>query len=169
VIYAGTASKTLAPALRLAWLVLPRRLVEPVAEAKLLADRNSSAFDQLAFAEFITSGAYDRHVRRARLVYRRRRERLVEALQRHVPDVHFSGAAGGLHAILELRPGSDEDAVVGAAARRGLALIGLQSFRADPNRPDDHGPALAIGYATPPDHAFTTAVSRLVATLTDRP
>src|SRR6201999_2993752 len=93
VIYGGTASKSLAPGLRLGWLVLPAGLVDEVIAAKLRTDRNSSNFDQLALAEFIISGSYDRQVRRARLAYRRRRDVLATTLRRQAPGVRISGIA----------------------------------------------------------------------------
>jgi GntR family transcriptional regulator / MocR family aminotransferase len=162
VIYAGTASKTLAPGVRLAWLVLPSHLVDEVAAAKALADRNSSAIDQLTFAELIASGAYDRHVRRARLAYRRRRDRLVAAL----PRARIAGISAGLHALVELD--EPEHDVVARAANHGLAVEGLDSYRV-PGAGDAgvarHGPALVVGYATPPEHAFTSALARLSAVL----
>ena len=77
----GTVSKTLAPGVRLGWLVLPARLVDAVAEAKNLTYSQTSSFAQLTLAEFITSGAYDRHIRRSRLAYRQRRDRLTAAFQ----------------------------------------------------------------------------------------
>ncbi len=174
VIYAGTASKSLAPGLRLGWLVVPAHLVDEVAAAKALTDRHSSSFDQLTLAEFVTSGAYDRQVRRARLAYRRRRDHLVAEVRRHVPQARVTGVAAGLHALLELPAGVDEDDIVArAAARHDLALEGLRPYRADPGPPGSsppgsgpHGPALVIGYATPPEHAFTGAVARLMAVLT---
>ncbi|HUZ22343.1 MAG TPA: PLP-dependent aminotransferase family protein [Streptosporangiaceae bacterium] len=164
IVYAGTASKTLAPGLRLAWLVLPARLVEDVTAAKVLADRQTSSLDQLTFAELISSGAYDRHVRRCRMTYRRRRERLVTELRDRAPAVRMTGVAAGLHAVMELPPGSSEDEVVGRAARRGLALSGLSEFAAADAR---HPPALVVGFAAPPAHAFTTALARLCAVLAD--
>ena len=164
VVYAGTASKTLAPGLRLAWLALPPALVEPLVQAKLLADRQTGAIDQLTLADLIVSGGYDRHIRRLRLAYRRRRDRLLAAIRRRSPDARVSGIAAGLHALVELPPGRGEEEVIAQAARRGLALSGLGSFRlatGPPQRP----PALVVGYAHPPEHAFTAAVARLVAVL----
>ncbi|MDN3359600.1 PLP-dependent aminotransferase family protein [Actinomadura sp. DC4] len=163
VVYAGTASKSLAPGLRLGWLALPAGLVEEVAEAKRLADAHTSTFEQLTLAEFIASGDYDRHVRRCRTAYRRRRDRLVTALRREVPEVRVTGVAAGLHALLDLPPDTDEDAVVARAAGHGLALEGLRTYNPD----DDRGPALVVGYATPPDHSYTGALARLCATLTE--
>jgi GntR family transcriptional regulator/MocR family aminotransferase len=164
VVYAGTASKTLAPAVRLAWLVLPARLLDQVVATKLVTDLHGSSLDELALAELINSGGYDRHVRRARLLYHRRRDRLVAALARAVPDARVTGMAAGLHAVLFLPAGMREADVVASAARRGLALDGMGGFR--PNGVA-HPEALVLGYATPPAHAFTTAVGRLCAALRD--
>ena len=91
VVYGGTASKSLAPGLRLGWLVVPAGLVDEIVAVKDLTDRSTSSVDQLTLAEFIRSGGYDRQVRRSRLAYRRRRDRLVAALQRHAPDVGITG------------------------------------------------------------------------------
>jgi GntR family transcriptional regulator / MocR family aminotransferase len=164
VMYAGTASKTLAPAVRLAWLVLPARLMDQFVAAKLVTDLHGSSLDELALAELIDSGGYDRHVRRARLLYRRRRDRLVAALARAVPDARVTGVAAGLHAVLFLPAGMREADVLASAARRGLALDGMGSFRPPGVA---HPEALVLGYATPPAHAFTTAVGRLCAALRD--
>jgi GntR family transcriptional regulator / MocR family aminotransferase len=164
VAYAGTASKTLAPGIRLGWLVLPAHLVDEVVAAKRLADRNSSAIDQLVLAEFIGSGAYDRHIRRSRLIYRRRRDRLVATLQRQAPRVRISGIAAGLHALVELPGGVREEDVVAHAAERGLHLQGLGDYARGAHT---HSPALVVGYAKPPEHAFTAAVARLAAVLRD--
>jgi GntR family transcriptional regulator/MocR family aminotransferase len=162
VVYAGTASKSLAPGLRLGWLALPERLAVEVAAAKLTAGRLSSSLDQLTLAELIRSGGYDSQVRRARLAYRRRRDRLVSALSRDVPAVRVTGIAAGLHALVRLPAGLMEEEVIAHAEARGLAVQGLAASRAGNQ---DLGSALVVGYATPPAHAFSTAVARLCAVL----
>jgi len=160
VVYLGTASKSLAPGLRLAWLVLPPSLT---AEAtRLSGAQSASVLEQLTLAEFIDSGAYDRHVRASRLRYRRRRDDLVTALTTHAPDVHITGIAAGLHAVLSLPTGTEES-VIHAAAWQGLALYGLSRFR-HPTIPPDQD-ALVVGYGTPSDHTWPAALAALCRVL----
>jgi GntR family transcriptional regulator/MocR family aminotransferase len=154
VVYVGTASKTLAPALRLAWLALPSELVQPVVEAKLLADRHTAVIEQLTLAEFIRSGAYDRHVRRRRLAYRQRRDHLVDSLG----TSRVEGISAGLHALVDLPAGMTEAEAVATAGARGLALEGLDAYRTGQAT---RAPAVVVGYATPPDHAYRAAVTLL--------
>jgi GntR family transcriptional regulator/MocR family aminotransferase len=144
VIYAGTASKTLAPGLRLGWLVPPPRLVGPIAGAKTLADRGSPVLDQLAFADFVARGEFDRHLRRMRPVYRRRRDALLAALRAELPDFEPAGIAAGLHLVAYLPPGLDETTVIDGAAQRGVALYGLAPYRLSRGG----RPGLTFGYAT---------------------
>ncbi|WP_217235112.1 PLP-dependent aminotransferase family protein [Streptomyces sp. AC555_RSS877] len=163
VVYLGTASKSLAPGLRLGWLVLPPSLAAEVVAAKGGVDWSCGVLDQLTLAEFITSGAYDRHVRSARLHYRRRRDALVAELARRAPQVHATGIAAGLHVVLRLPPGTEQGALR-AAAWQGLAVHGLHRYRhpeATVERPD----ALVVGYGTPPDHAWSGALDALCAAL----
>jgi GntR family transcriptional regulator/MocR family aminotransferase len=165
VAYVGTASKSLAPGLRLAWLVLPAELTDEVVAAKARADRTNT-LDQLTLAEFITSGAYDRHLRRSRHAYRRRRDRLVAALHQHAPDVRVTGVAAGLHAVVELPAGHDENHVIASAAQHDLAIETLNGYQRDDT---PHGPALVVGYGTPPEHAFSSAVAKLCAAIRSAP
>jgi GntR family transcriptional regulator/MocR family aminotransferase len=163
VIYAGTASKTLAPGLRLGWLVVTPQLVEDAARAKALADRGSPVLDQLAFADFLASGEFDRHLRRMRPVYRRRRDALVAALQEHCPDLRPAGIAAGLHLIAYLPAGVSEAAVVAAAAARGVAVHGLGPYRLAPGGPG----ALLLGYATLDEPQLERGVRAVAAALAE--
>ncbi|WP_327369407.1 MocR-like pyridoxine biosynthesis transcription factor PdxR [Streptomyces sp. NBC_01217] len=162
VVHLGTTSKSLAPGLRLGWMVLPENLVGEVAEAKGVSDWSSSALEQLTLAEFIASGAYDRHVRSMRLRYRRRRDQLVAVLAERAPGVRISGIAAGLHAVLELPEGS-EPSVMRSAAWQGLALEGFSRFRHPDAAPARD--ALVIGYGTPTDSAWTGALDALCRVL----
>jgi GntR family transcriptional regulator / MocR family aminotransferase len=161
VVYAGTASKTLTPGLRLGWLLLPRRLLDPVVEAKRLAG-DTQALDQLALAELLDSGAFDRHVRRARQRYRRRRDRLLGVLARHAPSLRTLGVAAGLHLVLELPDGVREAEVEALAAERSLALSGLGPYW---HRPEDASQGLILGYAAPPEHAYGQTLAAFAAVL----
>jgi GntR family transcriptional regulator/MocR family aminotransferase len=129
VVTLGTVSKSLAPALRLGWAVVPAELVDDVAAEKNVADRGSSGIDQLALAALIESGRYDRHLRRMRVEYSRRRDTLVEALETHAPQVRLSGLAAGFHAVAHLPGHLDEHEVVRLALERGVRLGGMSTYR----------------------------------------
>ncbi|MFE2040167.1 PLP-dependent aminotransferase family protein [Streptomyces sp. NPDC059477] len=161
VVYLGTASKSLAPGLRLGWLVLPPDLVTEVTDT--LGSSATGVVEQLTLAEFIVSGGYDRHVRAARTRYRRRRDALVAALAVRAPEVTVTGIAAGLHAVLRLPPGTEES-VIRAAAWQGLSVHGLSRFR-HPDAPARSIDALVVGYATPPDHAWAGALEALCRAL----
>ncbi|QES49756.1 GntR family transcriptional regulator [Streptomyces venezuelae] len=160
VVYLGTASKSLAPGLRIGWMAVPPGLLDEVLAVRGRADWTCSALEQLTLAQFITSGAYDRHVRGMRLRYRRRRDQLVAAVGGRVA---VSGIAAGLHAVLDL-PAGTERAVIQAAAWHSLALDGLSGFR-HPEADMPARDALVVGYGTPPDSAWAPTLAALSAAL----
>ncbi|MFJ6048252.1 PLP-dependent aminotransferase family protein [Streptomyces sp. NPDC092307] len=161
VVYLGTAAKSLAPGLRMGWMVVPPGLLEEVLAAKRSTDWACGALDQLILAEFITSGAYDRHVRGMRLRYRRRRDELVATVG---DRVGVSGIAAGLHAVLDLPEGL-ERSVLQSAAWQDLALHGLGRFRHPEAVALPARDAVVVGYGTPSDSAWSPTLAALAAAL----
>ncbi|HEY7260783.1 MAG TPA: PLP-dependent aminotransferase family protein [Trebonia sp.] len=157
VVYAGSASKILAPGLRLGWFAVPEHLSGPMAAAKVAADRGSPALEQLALADLITRGELDRHLRRMRPVYRRRRDALLEALARRLPQLRPAGVSAGLHLVAWLPPHLDEAAVVDAAARAGVGIEGVTPYRISHEGPG----GLIFGYAAVHERAITEGVDIL--------
>ncbi|THA46610.1 PLP-dependent aminotransferase family protein [Streptomyces sp. A1136] len=163
VVYLGTASKSLAPGLRMGWMVVPDALLEEVLAAKGHTDWTSGALEQLTLAEFIRSGAYDRHVRGMRTRYRKRRDAVVAAVSDRASVTGVSGIAAGLHVVLDLAPGMERP-VLQAAAGQGLALEGLSNFR-HPMSDLPVREAVVVGYGTPPDSAWSPTLSALLSSL----
>jgi GntR family transcriptional regulator/MocR family aminotransferase len=158
VVYLGTASKTLAPALRLGWLVLPSALVRAVTEQRLLADHGGPTLEQLTLARLLESGAYDRHVRQARRLNRQRRDALVAAVARHLPGASVGGLAAGLHALVRLGRPLDALALLRACAARSVGVYPLGFAYVEP-RPQDDG--LILGYASLSEPQIEEGVRRL--------
>jgi len=152
----GTVSKSLAPAVRLGWVIAPPALSGAVAEAKLLADRGTSGLDQLALAALLRSGRYDRHLRKMRGVYSRRRGVLIGALGRHAPGVRLTGLAAGFHAVAHLPEAADEDAVVAEALRRSVGLYGMAPFRAIRGAAP---PQLVLGFGLTGERAIEAGIA----------
>jgi GntR family transcriptional regulator/MocR family aminotransferase len=132
VIYCGSFSKCLAPALRLGFVVVPAPLVPAFARLHTLTDRGSGSFTQATLAEFMAQGLLAPHVRRMRTEYAKRRVALLDALARHAPRLSVVPAPGGLHLATLLPDGSDEAAVVRACRARGLAVAPLAAYYVGP-------------------------------------
>ncbi|GGK73780.1 GntR family transcriptional regulator [Sphaerisporangium melleum] len=170
VAYVGTASKTLGPGLRLAWIVLPPHLVGPVVEAKMYADLHTETLAQLVLADMIASHAYDRHVRACRLHYRRRRDLLIARLTGPgragdpAGGLSVRGVAAGLHALIGLPEiGPDEATVLRRAQAHGLALDPLGDYWHHPGADQPQG--VIVGYGTPSDHTYPAALDTLATAL----
>jgi GntR family transcriptional regulator/MocR family aminotransferase len=161
VAYLGTTSKTLAPALRLGWLVVPAGLADEAVRIKHLLDVCSPPLDQLALARFIRSGDYDRHVRRVRALYRARRDRLLAALGVELPDLDVEGVAAGIHVVLRLPPSVDDRVAASEAERDGVRVVPLSTYQV---APADRG-GLVIGYGRIHADALEGAVSALASAL----
>jgi GntR family transcriptional regulator / MocR family aminotransferase len=160
VAYLGSASKVLAPAVRIGWMVLPSWLEPALAEEKAWADAGSPLPGQLALADMLERGELDRHLRRVRQSYRRRRDALLAGIERLFPRVRVLGVAAGLHVAVQPAELVDERALLRRAAARGVAL---SAFR------DRSGPAssLLLGYANVPEPSIEPALRELRAAFDD--
>ena len=159
VVYAGSASKTLAPALRLGWLVVPPLLLEAVGNEKLLADRGTARIDQLAFSDFLSRGDLDRHLRRMRARYRGRRQVLVDTLAEALPDAVVHGIPAGLHVTVELDRADDQQAIRSEAKRRGVAFETMADYR--PNLRHNGPPTLFLGFAQMSEDTIRAGIHEL--------
>lgn len=158
IVYMGSTNKTLSPGIRLGWAVLPTELVSPVAEELFRSVLHLSGIDQLALADFVGRGEFDRHLRRMRTVYRRRRDLLVRALEQHLPELPIGGIAAGLHIVVGLESATEEKMVRDKANARGLEIesLGLHTL------PGYNGPAgLLIGYARLAEPTIVLVVEQL--------
>ena len=164
VIYGGTVSKVLSPALRLGWLVAPRQLVEDIISAKFLEDFANEALGQFTLARFIDSGGFARHLRRVRPVYRSRRDRLLAELGTHLPRIRPTGEAAGLHLLLRLPDDLDPEFVSETAADHGIQLEPAAWHWADRKAAP---PSLLIGYGALRESTLTHGIAALAEDLRD--
>lgn len=161
VIYTGTASKMLSPALRLSWLVLPESLRVPIAQVKHLRG-GVSTIEQLALADFIDRGDLDRHLRTCRSMYQDRRSQLSEVLANAAPWLQLSTAQAGLHLAGTItNPAIIEADVVTQALAAGVGLVGYAPMWL--GSPQSEG--IVLGYSRPAAHQFPAALERLAGVL----
>lgn len=163
VVFAGSTSKALAPGLRIGWLVLPVPLRVPVLDAIAATGATVGAPDQLALADLLDRGDYDRHVRRARQSYRTRRAELSARLAAQ-SDVPLDGVPAGLHTLLPLSSRQEEERLVDTGLAAGVRLMGLHTAGYWQSA-EGGGAGLLIGYATPPQHAWRHALGSLMEVL----
>jgi GntR family transcriptional regulator/MocR family aminotransferase len=161
VIYCGTFSKTLAPALRLGFAVVPSPLVPAFVRLRTLMDRGSDALSQATLAEFMRQGLLAPHIRRMRTEYARRRSALLVAMARFVTGVVPLPAPGGLHMVARLPDGFDEAAAVIACRSRGLAVAPLRAYYAGSPRMA----GLVMGFAGTPAALATDTARRFEAAI----
>ena len=161
VIYAGSLSKILAPALRIGWIIAPVEVYDAVENRKKYADLMSPILEQLTFASFLREGELDRHLRRMRGVYRHRRDALIAALARHFPDWQPSGAAAGLHLVANLPASLSEQEIARLASARSVRLYPMcdYCFKASPER------ALVFGYGSLSENQIERGMLQLAAAL----
>jgi GntR family transcriptional regulator/MocR family aminotransferase len=152
----GTASKALAPAVRLGWVVAPASLAGAVAAEKAMSDRGTSTLDQLVLAELLESGRYDRHLRRMRAIYASRRARLIAALAQHAPGIRLTGLAAGFHAVAHLPATADEQAIAAAARERQVGLYPMGSYRAPGSTAP---PQLVMGFGQVSERSIEAGIS----------
>jgi GntR family transcriptional regulator / MocR family aminotransferase len=165
VISIGTVSKSLAPAMRLGWMLCPPALVEEMARLKTAVDRGSPGLEQLTLAQLIESGRFDRHLRRMRKTYAAKREALITALGEYAPQVGVQGLAAGLHAVAALPEGVGEPQVVTAARARGVGLYGMSANRSDKA---ESPPCLVLGFGNLTERAIVEGIARVGDLLTPR-
>lgn len=163
VLYIGSASKRLAPGMRLGWMLLPSWLAWQLISTKAIEDGGSEVVGQLALCDFIERGELDRHVRRMRLRYERRRDSLLRALARWLPQARPSGAGAGLFELVELPDDVNESALLAAAATRGVGMEGLAWHRFAHGGP----PGVLLGYGNLSEPAIEYGVRLLAAALAE--
>ncbi|SDP50121.1 PLP-dependent aminotransferase family protein [Lentzea jiangxiensis] len=158
VVYQGTTSKVLAPALRLGWLVVPERLREDIVNRKRYNDMGTATIPQAAFAHLLRTGGYDRHLRRTRALYRKRRDALLEAVAEHLPAWQPIGVAAGLHVVLRMPDGTDDLALKSRLEERGVHVWALAQYTRTPM-----WPGLVLGYASLTPDRLREAVREIAA------
>jgi GntR family transcriptional regulator / MocR family aminotransferase len=158
VVYLGTFSKVLFPGLRLGYMVAPRKLVPVLEQAKWLADRQCPMLEQAVLAAFLEEGHLERHIRRMRVIYGRRRQVLEQALATQFGGrVRVLGAQAGMHLMADFQTKLTEDEIVARARGEGVMVAGARQYYLSPPKEC----RLVLGYAPVGERALREAVQRL--------
>jgi GntR family transcriptional regulator/MocR family aminotransferase len=161
VVYTGSVSKTLAPAMRLGWMIVPPGLRAELVTRKYMSDLGNAALPQLVLARLMTSGELERHLRRVRVRQRRRRDAMLAALRDHLPAATVHGVAAGLHLLVTLPEGLDDVVLAARASEAGVLVQPLSRHRVGAGPP-----GLVLGYAAHPPDRIREAVALLGRTAT---
>jgi len=164
VVHAGSVSKVLNPSLRIGWLAVPDWLLGDVIDTKFIEDVATETFGQLALARFIETGAFTRHIRRVRPLYRARRDQLLDALRSQAPDLRPQGAVAGLHLYVRLPQDVREGDLIAAAKENGLRVEGAARHWAAANETE---PAVLVGYGMLRESTILRDVAALIAAVRD--
>jgi GntR family transcriptional regulator/MocR family aminotransferase len=158
VIYVGTFSRTIFPALRIGYLIAPKALASALTAGKWLCDRHTATLEQETLAEFIATGAYERHLRRARRLNALRRRALLEAVNHELGNrVELTGDGSGAHVVLWLRGRVAEEAIIERAAEKDVGVYGIaRHFLHQPRRA-----GLMLGYSRMREEEIREGVRRL--------
>jgi GntR family transcriptional regulator / MocR family aminotransferase len=161
VAYTGSVSKSLAPGMRLGWLVAPRRMQDDLLAAKHATDLGNPALPQLVLARLLASGDYERHLRHVRTRQRRRRDALLAGLRTHLPGARVAGVAAGLHLLVMMDGDTPDTVLASLAAEAGVLVHPLSWHRIEPG-----APGLVIGYAAQPPDRLAAVGERLARSFT---
>jgi GntR family transcriptional regulator/MocR family aminotransferase len=163
VIHVGSLSKSLAPGLRLGWLVVPPPLRDEMVAVRARSDRFTTSIIQATVAEFVQLGNLDRHLRRTRRSYRQRRDTLIAAMRQQLPAYRATGISAGLHVLVRLPEGMDATNLVATAAQHGILIDTLDRYRSKPAQ--GHHPAIVMGYSRLTPHQIEDGIHHLAAIL----
>jgi GntR family transcriptional regulator/MocR family aminotransferase len=162
IIYLGTFSKVLFPALRLGYVVLPQPILSPFLKAKSVVDRGAPTLTQAAVADFIREGHFERHLRRLRREYGRHRQTLVAAIEEHLGDaVTFASEPAGLHIMLYLHEGQNEESIVSGALNAGVRVYAGAPYHLQ----DPPPPSILLGFSGLHEDQIEDGVRRLAPLL----
>jgi GntR family transcriptional regulator / MocR family aminotransferase len=153
--------------LRLGWMVVPATLTEPIAELRSLEDMQTAATEQIAFTELLRSGEFERHLRRMRARYRKRRDRFLSVLAERAPTARPAGISAGLRVLLELPSSPPSMQIVERAATRSISLFPITRCYHKGRIPDDAADGLVLGYAALAEHDFENGLAALGDLLED--